>query len=192
MSPFFGISYLLNNRILLKLEHDTTATDQNIEYEIPENQYSLGVDFLAHKNFNLGISYERGNTFSLRFSYKNNPQISKKTYKYKSYETNNETDKYTKLRKNLEKNGIGVTKIIEDSSSIGLELTQFIHPNFNIIEEIIYAATSDSGIEKEVKTDIRIADLEVISEIDDSFSLNSKQSTREKRPQVLTHLLTLY
>ena len=139
----------------------------------------------------MGISYERGNTFSLRFTYKNNPQISKKTYKYKSYETNNETDKYTKLRKNLEKNGIGVTKIIEDSSSIGLELTQFIHPNFNIIEEIIYAATSDSGIEKEVKTDIRIADLEVISEIDDSFEFKLKNNLR-KRPQVLTHLLTLY
>ena len=46
-------------------------------------------------------------TFS-RFSYKNNPQISKKTYKYKSYEINNETDKYKKLIRNLEKNGIGV------------------------------------------------------------------------------------
>ena len=61
-------------------------------------------------------------------------------------------------------------------------MTQFIHPILDIIEEIIYQPpTSDSGIEKEVKTDIRIADLEVISEIDDSFSLNSKQSTREKR-----------
>jgi len=179
-SPFFGISYVLNDRLLLKFEHDTTVTNQNIEYEIPENQYSFGVDFLANKNFNLGISYERGNTFSLRFTYKNNPQISNKKYKYKSYETDRETDKYTKLRNNLEKNGIGVTKIIEDSSSIGLELTQFIHPNFNIIEEIIYAATSDSGIEKEVKTDIKIADLEVISEIDDSFSSNSKTIYQRK------------
>ena len=179
-SPFFGISYVLNDRLLLKFEHDTTVTNQNIEYEIPENQYSFGVDFLANKNFNLGISYERGNTFSLRFTYKNNPQISNKKYKYKSYETDRETDKYTKLRNNLEKNGIGVTKIIEDSSSIGLELTQFIHPNFNIIEEIIYAATSDSGIEKEVKTDIKIADLEVISEHDDSYSSNSKTIYQRK------------
>ena len=38
-------------------------------------------------------------------------------------------NKYTKLNKKLKANGIGVDKIIETPDAIGLELTQFTHPN---------------------------------------------------------------
>ena len=180
-SPFFGISYLLNNSLLLKFEHDTTVTDNNIEYEEPKNQYTFGVDFISNQNFNFGLAFERGNTLSFRFNYKNDPSTSRKKYAYKSTDQKTDADKYTKLRKNLEKNGIGVNKIIENSSSIGLELTQYIHPNFEIIEEIIFAAKSESGISKEVKTDIKIADLTVISEIDTSFGDDTKLIYQRKR-----------
>ena len=180
-SPFFGISYLLNNSLLLKLEHDTTVTDNNIEYEEPKNQYTFGVDFISNQNFNFGLAFERGNTLSFRFNYKNDPSTSRKKYTYKSAELKKDTDKYTKLRKNLENNGIGVNKIIENSSSIGLELTQYIHPNFEIIEEIIFAATSESGIEKEIKTDFKIADFRVISEIEENFEEDTRLIYERKK-----------
>ena len=71
--------------------------------------------------------------------------------------------------KNLEENGIGVKKISETSRSLGLELTQFIHPNLNVVEDIIATATRDAGINKDIKKNIKIADLTAISEIDESF-----------------------
>lgn len=182
VSPFFGISYVLKDRLLFKFEHDTTNTNENgIDYEIPENQYSFAIDLLTKKNFNLGIAYERGSTFSIRFSYKNDPKISRKRYEYKSTDSKKELDKYSKLRKNLENNGIGVNKILESPSSIGLELTQFVHPNFEIIEEIILSASADAGIDKEVKTELRIADLKVISEIDDNFNSDSRLIYERKK-----------
>jgi len=173
-SPFFGFSYLLNENILLKFEHDTTFTEGEIEYEIPKDQFSIGLDFISNKNLNLGLSFERGNTVSFRFSYKNNPSSSLKKYTYQPAKINEGADNYKKLIKNLEKNGIGVNKIIETSESLGLELTQSIHPNLDVIEEIIFAASSDSDINKEIKTDLKIADLLVISEIDESFSNKSR------------------
>jgi hypothetical protein len=185
-SPFFGISYLLKDNILLKFEHDTTLTSGNIEYDIPESQYSLGLDFISNSNFNLGLSFERGNTISFRFSYKNNPLSSLKRYNYQPAKVNEGADNYKKLIKNLEKNGIGVNKIVETSESLGLELTQSIHPNLDVIEEIIFAASSDSDINKDIKTDLKIADLLVISEIDESFSNESRLIYEREKTSKLT------
>ena len=185
-SPFFGISYLLKDNILLKFEHDTTLTSGNIEYDIPESQYSLGLDFISNSNFNLGLSFERGNTVSFRFSYKNNPLSSLKRYNYQPAKINEGADNYKKLIKNLEKNGIGVNKIVETSESLGLELTQSIHPNLDVIEEIIFAASSDSDINKDIKTDLKIADLLVISEIDESFSNESRLIYEREKTSKLT------
>ena len=92
-SPFFGLSYLINDNFLFKFEHDTTDTTQLIDYKIPDNQYSIGVDYISERNFNFGLSYERGNTFSVRFSYKNNPNISRKKYQYEPADIKNDTDK---------------------------------------------------------------------------------------------------
>ena len=180
-SPFFGLSYVVNDNLILKFEHDTTVTTEFIEYKIPENEYSFGIDYISKNDFNLGLSFERGNTLSIRFSYKNNPNVSRKKYEYISAEIKNDADKYTKLINNLENNGIGVNKIVETSSSIGLELTQFIHPNLDIIEEIIYSASSDSGIKKEIKKDILIADLKAVSEINESFESNAELIYERKK-----------
>ncbi len=186
-SPFFGISYLLKDNLLLKFEHDTTLTTGEIEYEIPNNQYSFGLDFISKRNFNLGLSFERGNTVSFRFSYKNNPLASLKKYSYEPAKVKTDADDYKKLIKNLENNGIGVNKIIETSKSLGLELTQSIHPNLDVIEEIILAASIDSGIEKEIKTDLKIADLMVISEIDDSLINDSRLIYERKKTSNFTY-----
>ena len=40
---------------------------------------------------------------------------------------------------------------METSSSIGLELTQFMHPNLQLVEDIIQQAAIDAGINKDIK-----------------------------------------
>jgi hypothetical protein len=177
VSPFYGISYSLNDKVLLKFERDTIDTDEphpELVYEQRKNQHSFGFDYLINSNFTVGASFERGNYFSLRFSYKNNPKSNFKKYEYQKSETNEEDNKYTKLIKNLEGNGIGVNKITETAGSIGLDLTQFVHTDIRLIEEIVSQASSDAGIKKNIKKDLKIANLEAYSEIDSTFERNSK------------------
>ena len=57
---------------------------------------------------------------------------------------------------------------------IGLELTQFIHPDIKLVEDIIYTASAEAGINKNIKKDIKIADLTAVSEIDEYFLDQSK------------------
>ena len=180
-SPFFGISYALNKKTLLKIETDSTLTPGRVGYEDSQNRISFGADYQINRNFSLGISSERDNYLSFRFIYKNNPVDSRSTYKYEPAEVKNEWNKYTKLRANLENNGIGVNKIIETSDAIGLELTQFAHPNLNLIEEIISTAKLESGITKDIKKDLRIADLKAYSEYDQAFERNSQLIYERKR-----------
>ena len=111
---------------------------------------------------------------SLRFTYKNNPKRSIKKYEYKKAEEDKNDNKYTKLINNLENNGIGVNKISEGARSVGLELTQFIHKDIRVIEEIVARASNDAGIDKNIKKDLKIADLTAYSEIDSTFERNSK------------------
>lgn len=173
-APFYGISYLYNKNILLKFEKDTILINgPKMPYEERKSDYSYGIDYLVNKNFSFGMSYERGGFFSMRLVYKNNPK-SVGDYQYKTPEEYDNDNKYTKLIKNLEDNGIGVEKITETSRSIGLELTQFIHPDLNIVEEIIAQASKNSGINKNIKKDIQIANLKAVSEIDDAFRRNAK------------------
>ena len=161
----------------MKIETDTTNTyfgEGEIEYEEKESELSLGLDYSINSNFTIGASFERGNYFSLRFVYKNNPKMFVKDYEYITPETNKDDDKYAKLVRNLEKNGIGVSRISETSKSIGLELTQFIHPNLRVVEQIIQEASENAGIKKNIKKDIKIADLKGITEIDETFKSNAK------------------
>ena len=174
-SPFFGISYALSNKVLIKIETDNTLTPGQVGYEKADSNYSFGIDYAVNKNFSIGIANERNNYFSAKFIYKNNPKESVKKYQYKKSETiKPQDDKYKKLIKNIENNGIGVNKIIESADAIGLELTQFTHSNLDIIEEIIKSASIDSGVNKEIKTDLRIANLQTKTDFDEDFLNNSK------------------
>mgnify|MGYP001253309361 CR=1 FL=1 len=183
VSPFFGLSYSLNEKTLLKFEKDTTLTDGFIEYETPRSDYSFGFDYSINKNFVIGFSYERGNYKSLRFIYKNNPKTSYKKYEYQKAANNKQDDNYSKLISNLEKNGIGVNKVLETSNSIGLELTQFKHSNLQLVEDIIYKASKDAGINKDIKKNLKVVNLDAINEYDQDYESNSdliyeKQKTR--------------
>lgn len=174
ISPFYGLSYSLSNKLLLKLENDTTLTPGRVRYEESNNNISFGLDYQINKNFSIGIAQERSNYFSFKFTYKNLPRGNSNEYKYKKIKTNTSENKFIRLRQNLENNGIGVNKIIESSNAIGLELSQFTHPNLAIIEDIISTATADAGITKEVKSEFRIADLQALKQFDDEFEKNSE------------------
>lgn len=172
VSPFYGISYAYNNKLNFKFEKDTTNTqDPNplIVYEKRESNFSYGMDYILNDSFSIGLSFERGNSLSFKFVYKNNPKKTIKRYEYQQSETNKNDNKYTKLIKNLESNGIGVNKITESSKSIGLDLTQFIHKDIKLIEKIVLEASTDAGIKKPIKKDLKIANLSAYSEIEEAF-----------------------
>ncbi len=171
VSPFFGITYALNKKTLIKLERDTTLTPGEIGYKLPETSISYGIDYNFSNNFTIGLSHERGNVFSLRFIYKHDSR-SNEPYKYKKRQKETDDNKYTHLIKSIESNGIGVNKITESAESIGIEITQFSHPTLDIINEIILKSANDSGIEKDIKTSLKIADLEAYSNFDEDPLLN--------------------
>ena len=174
ISPFFGFSYVFNEKIIFKYEKDPTQTPGFIGYKETKNDNSYGIDFSVNSNFTIGLSHERGDFYSLKITYKNNPELNRYSYNYKKSKHDKEDNKYTKLIRNLENNGIGVNKILETSESIGIELTQFIHPNLQQVEQIISQASIDAGIKKNIKKDIKIANLSAISEIDNYEKLNSR------------------
>jgi len=172
-SPFFGLSHSINENLLFKLEYDSTLTPGLIGYEAPKENFSYGIEYSFRDNFTIGFSSERGNYTSLKLTYKNNPKKSKPEYKYKKTKFKDDENKYAKLIKSIEANGIGVKRIIETPKVIGLELTQFTHPNLDIVENIIRSASFDAGIKKPIKKELRVAGLQAISEYNKEFQNNS-------------------
>ena len=174
VSPFFGITHAINEKYLVKFEYDTTLTPGKIGYKEAENDFSFGLDFSLTKNFTIGISTERGNSTSIRFAYKNNPKISKPRYEYKNSNHKDSDSDYVKFIRNLSENGIAVNKILEGSDQLGIQISQFRHPNLDIIDEIINRAAYNAGLNKPVKANLTIADLQAKTEFDESFEKNSK------------------
>ena len=173
VSPFFGLSHSINQNLLLKFEYDITSTPGLIGYKISEHNFSYGVDYNLGNNFTIGFSHERGNFTSLKFIYKNDPNNFKPKYQYKKAEYKETDNKYEKLIKNIEANGIGVNKVLETNKAIGLELTQFIHPNLDVVEDIIRNASYDAGLDKPIKKEFRVANLQGASEYNKEFEKNS-------------------
>ena len=161
ISAFFGLSYVLNNNTIIKFERDTIETQGVIDYGKPNSDFSFGIDYSINDNFVLGLSLERNDYISLRFNYKRSEKQAKKTNYLKTQRTEN-VSRFGLFINNLEDNGIGVNKLFEKNDLIGIEVTQFTHPSLDIIEEIILTAKKDSGIEEEVITNYKIADLTAI------------------------------
>ena len=172
-SPLLGLSYSINKNILFKIEYDSILAPGSIGYEIAKRNFSYGLNLNLVKNIDIGIFSERGNYTSIKFTYKNNPKVSMPSYEYKKAQFKDTDNKYAKLIKSIEANGIGVNKIIETPKAIGVELTQFIHPNLDVVEEIIKSASYDSGINKPIKKDLRVASLQSVSEYNKEFEKNS-------------------
>lgn len=185
VSPFFGINYVFNDKFKFKLEYDSTDTESNnrIKYDTRESDYSFGIEYQPSKNYLIGMSFERGSYLSLKFNFKSDPKDTLKTYQYKPAEELEGDGAYKKLIKNLEENGIGVKKIIEDRTKIGIEVSQFTHPSLEIMEEIIYTATKNSQLKKEVTVDYVTANLKVSSNIqseleDDAVTVYTANASR--------------
>ena len=174
VSPFFGVTHAINEQFLLKLEYDTTVTPGKVGYKEAAQDFSFGFDFNLTKNFTIGISTDRGNSTSIRFIYKNDPQISKPRYEYKDSNHKETDSNYVRFIRNLSENGIGVNKILEGSDQVGVQISQFRHPNLDIIDEIIKRASYDAGLDKPVKANLTIADLKARTAFDESFEQNSK------------------
>ena len=173
-SPFFGVSHALNNKLLLKAEYDSSVRPGLVPFRIPENDFSFGVDYLITDNLSIGVSYERGDYATFKFVYKSNPVKTYQKSEYARGDIRQGDNKYTQLINNLEENGIGVKKLTRNANSIGLQLTQVIHPNLQVVEQIIAQASRDAGITEEIKKDVEIANLLVVSEIDDAYARNSQ------------------
>ena len=174
VSPILGIVHALNEKILFKLEYDTIITPGEIGYKEADQDFSFGIDFNITQNFTIGISSERGNSTSIRFGYKSSPKVSRPSYKFKESDHKETDSNYVKFIRNLNENGIGVNKIFEGSEEIGVQMSQFTHPNLDIIDEIISRASYNAGLVKPIKKDLRIADLKAITEYDNSFEKDAK------------------
>jgi hypothetical protein len=173
VSPFFGLSHSIKNNLLFKFEYDSTLTPGLIGYKKKNKDFSFGLEYTKSNNLAFGISNERGSYTSIKFIYKNNPKVYKRAYVYQKPNIENDNNKFSRFIKNIEANGIGVNKVIETPNSIGVQLTQFTHPNIDIVEEIIKIASIESGIKKPIKKDLRIASLQGYSEYDKDFEDNS-------------------
>ena len=77
VSPFFGLSHQVNDKIQVTLEYDTTLTPGVINYDEPKSDYSYGIDYFISDNFVIGFSNERGTHSSVKFLYK----LNAKSYK---------------------------------------------------------------------------------------------------------------
>ena len=117
---------------------------------------SYGINFNINKNLFIGLASERDSYYSLSFTYKDNPLQRQTSYKYKEATSNTEDNKYIKLIKNLNSNGLEVNKIVETPDFLALEITQFTHPNLDVIEEIVSFASYDANIDKVVKRELRL------------------------------------
>ncbi len=174
VTPFYGISYRLRDDIFFSFEKDPTLITGRMPHPKKNSDYTYGINYKINDNFIIGLSQERDSYFSLKFTYKNDPISSVKSYEYQKADADSNKNKYEKLILNLEENGIGVKKITETSRSIGLELTQFMHSDIALVEQIIKESSRDAGINKSIKKDIKIADLNAITEMDESFKNRAK------------------
>ena len=184
VSPFFGISYALNNKILLKFETDTTRLDQKIPFKNknPSKRISTAVEYKYNDNLTFAISNERDDYFSFKFIYKRNATKDAGNYDYEKQDVNTD-NRFDLLIRGLEGNGIGVDQIFETSDFIGLRVTQFQYNNGDDIEDIIMSAKKDSGIKKPFKTDYSIAGLDAYTEIDEDLNVEDSQLIYERLEQ---------
>lgn len=190
MSPFYGLSYAVNKKLLFKIEKDYALPvgyerfSSSISNNIQKNDISYGFDYSLNKNFSIGIAKDKNDYISLRFSYKKNPMNLVKKYDYKKpnkYKKIKNKNDYNFFIDSLESNGIGVNKIIEGAEKVGIEVTQFTHTNLDVLEQIIRTAKSESQIDKDIQVDYRIADLQAYSSIDEELLANPKLIFQRKK-----------
>ena len=174
ISPFYGLTYAVNKKIIFKYERDSTKAPGKVGYEKFETKNSFSIDYNINDNFTLGLAFERGNYASLRFSYKKKAYNKNQKELFISSEApKTNQNKYINLINSLNKNGIGVNKIKENNTSIELELTQFQHPSLEVLNSVVDSSLAENNINKKVYKNYKIADLDVYSEFNEDNLQNS-------------------
>ena len=189
-SPFFGMTYAYNDKLTIKIERDTTLAPGKLNYNQPEYDYSYGIEYQFNKNFSVGFFNERGNNTTFKFIYKKDASASDYSSEYKKTEKRINSSSVDYFVQSLESNGIGVNKVIQGAKGLGIEITQFTHPNLNVIEEIIYVAKKDANINQDIKYEYRVADLKAYSEFNDDFIKDSKILYQRKNQEILILIMS--
>ena len=182
ISVFFGLAYLFNEKTILKIERDTTKTDGLIDYDQTGSSFSYGIDYKISNNFSIGVFNERDSYYSLKFLYKSNPKKEINQYRFKRPKVRESSDKFEKFRMGLQNNGIGVNKIYKSEDLVGIEVTQFAHPNLETIDQIINKAKEFSDLDEEILINYRIVDLKADQNFDENiFDENNLIYKRSKK-----------
>ena len=168
VSAFFGFTYALNEKYLFKFERDTTLTPGRVGFDSPKSSFSAGLDLNVNPNLTFGVSVERNNLISLKISYKK-ALSSKPNYTYKRGVKDDKSSSYEHLRSSLQRNNIGVNKIVKDKETVGIEITQFQHESKEIIEEIIFSAVQESELKERLLVNYKVANLIASENYDDQF-----------------------
>ena len=156
ISIFGGINAALSNKYVLKIEYDPTLTPGKVAYEKRKSDFSVGINYLS-KKFIWGLNYERGSNLSFSISFRDNFFVEDRKYLNNiSYAD----DRFSNLRKILELNQIGTSKLQEDGKKIYLSLTQYAH-DLDKLKKIVDKSIKDSKVVEEVLVSYKVAGLEV-------------------------------
>ena len=163
VSSFGGMSYALNQNVIIKAEYDPTITPGKVKYPKAKTNLNFGIDFNLFNNWYAGIAFERGNYVSGKFFYKE--KFNKKKYSKKYIkQLKGKLNKYDHLEKILNLNNIGISSSVTKNNKTYIDITQNAHISFQQTKKILERAINDSGFEdKEVIVrKYKIAGLEVI------------------------------
>ena len=185
MAIFGGLSYLVNDDWLLKMEYDSTEIPVNLGFPERSSEYSLGFEYIKYSNIAFSINYERGDYLGLKFVWKGNSSrhVSKR---YKSNSVDQQIP-HKKLVSLLNTNEIGVNKIEKSQKSLKLEIYEYVYTDFKNLDMNIQKAIADSGLDiEEVVISYTTAGLNTKA-AETNFAKNGNVSfetiySREKKP----------
>ena len=188
MAFFGGLSYLVNDNWLFKMEYDSTEIPIDLGFPERSSEFSLGFEYIKHKNFAFSVNYERGDYLGLKFVWKGNSS----RYVSKGYKSNNfnEQNSYKKLISLLNANEIGVNKIKKSDKFIELEIYEYVYTDITNLDINIQKAIFDSGIDvEEVVISYTTGGLNAKSE-ESNFAKNNNISfetvyLREQKPSFI-------
>ena len=108
ISPFYGFTYALNEKLIFKYERDSTKNSGKAGHERFETRSSYAIDYNLNNNTTLGLAFERDNHASLKFAYKKKAYNKKKTKSFVKVKTSNRAEnKYDTVIQSLNPNGSG-------------------------------------------------------------------------------------
>ena len=145
---FGGLSYLIHEDWLFKMEHDSTTIPLNLGFPERSSNYNLGFEYIGAENIAVSLNFERGDYLGLKFTWKDN-SIKHASKPYKNNNPYEETP-HGKLRSLLDFNDIEVQKISKSEDLLIVDIHENnSYSNLFDINSNIEKAIADSGIDSE-------------------------------------------